>query len=120
MTTTAFDVAREIRSKLSGTDELIVDYLSNYLVDEASTDEDSLQVTRDMLESFAESRPTALDELLAVLGKMLASQISQVAAQARTGPRKLEKAMEMSKAGAMSNTLAFAEGVDLESINKAK
>ena len=120
MTTTSFDVAREIRSKLSGTDELIVDYLSNYLVDEASADEDSLQVTRDMLESFAESRPAALDELLATLGKMLASQLSQVVAQARAGPRKLEKAMEMGKAGAMSSTLAFAEGVDLESINKSK
>jgi hypothetical protein len=26
----------------------------------------------------------------------------------------------MSKAGAMSNTIAFSEGVDLESINKGK
>ena len=99
---------------------MIVDYLSNYLVDEASADEDSLQVTRDMLESFAESRPTALDELLATLGKILSSQLSQVVAQSRSGPRKLEKAMEMGKAGAMSNTLAFTEGVDLESINKSK
>lgn len=117
----ALDVAREIRAKLPGTEELIVDYLSNYLVDEASADEDSFQVTRNMLESFAESRPGALDELLATLGKMLASQLSQVAAsQARSGPRKLERAMEMGKTGAMSNTLAFAEGVDLESINKSK
>ena len=116
----AFDVAREIRSKLPGTEELIVDYLSNYLVDEASADEDSLQVTRNMLESFAESRATALDELIASLGKMLAAQLSQVAAQANVGPRKLEKALEMGKTGATSKTLAFTEGVDLESINKSK
>ena len=116
----AFDVAREIRSKLPGTEELIVDYLSNYLVDEASADEDSLQVTRNMLESFAESRATALDELIASLGKMLAAQLSQVAAQANVGPRKLEKALEMGKTGATSKTLAFTEGDDLESINKSK
>jgi hypothetical protein len=38
----------------------------------------------------------------------------------RSGPRRLEKAMEMGKSGAISNTMAFAEGVDIESINKAK
>lgn len=33
---------------------------------------------------------------------------------------KLDKVLDMSKTGALSNTIAFAEGVDLESINKSK
>jgi hypothetical protein len=33
---------------------------------------------------------------------------------------KLDKVLEMSKTGALSNTIAFTGGVDLESINKSK
>ena len=115
------EIAREIRSKLPGTEDLVVDYLSGYLVDDASADEDSMQVTRDMLESFAEKKPAALEELLKSLGTMLADRLAvQMSESSIAGPRRLERAMEMGKAGAMSNTLAFAEGVDIESINKAK
>ena len=34
--------------------------------------------------------------------------------------QRLDKVLDMSKAGAMSNTIAFSEGVDFESINKGK
>ncbi|THH09415.1 hypothetical protein EW145_g2024 [Phellinidium pouzarii] len=112
------DVAREIRSGLPGTEEIVVDYLSGYLVDDAGEDEDVLQITRNMLESFANEQPAALEQLLTRLGKILEARLS---ARAKTsGPRKLEKALEMGKTGAISNTIAFTEGVDLESINKAK
>jgi ATP-binding cassette subfamily F protein 3 len=33
---------------------------------------------------------------------------------------KLDKVMDLSKAGAMSSTIGLGEGVDLESINKGK
>lgn len=116
----AVDVAHEIRSSLPGTEEIIVDYLSGYLVDDAGEDEDVLQITRNMLESFAESRPDALEKLLQKLGSLLEARLN---AKERTrGPKlqKLDRAVEMSKTGAISNTIAFTEGVDLESINKSK
>ena len=117
----AADVAREIRTTLPGTEEIIVDYLSGYLVDDAGEDEDVLQVTHDMLESFAENHPGVLEELMSKLGKILEARLN---ASAKTrGPKlmKLDKVMEMGKAGSISNTLALSGGaVDLESINKAK
>ncbi|EJD04492.1 uncharacterized protein FOMMEDRAFT_122300 [Fomitiporia mediterranea MF3/22] len=116
------DVAREIRSSLPSTDDIVVNYISGYLVDDAGADEDVLQITRNMLESFAdaEGKPSALDELLTKLGKLLSARLSVRNAVAGGGPRKLEKAMEMGRTGAISNTIAFSEGVDLESINKSK
>jgi ATP-binding cassette subfamily F protein 3 len=114
------DVAHQIRSTLPGTEEIIVDYLAGYLVDDAGEDEDVLQVTRDMLESFAGERKDALEELLRKLGEILEARIN--ARERLRGPKlmKLEKAMEMGKTGSMSNTIALSEGVDLESINKTK
>ncbi|KAI5120551.1 hypothetical protein M0805_000279 [Coniferiporia weirii] len=114
----AADVAREIRGGLPGTEEIVVDYLSGYLVDDAGEDEDVLQITRNMLESFASERPSALEELLTRLGKILEVRLS--ARSKIGGPRKLERALEMGKTGGISNTIAFSEGVDLESINKSK
>lgn len=116
----AADVAHQIRSSLPGTEEIIVDYLSGYLVDEAAEDEDVLHITRNMLVPFARDRPDALEDLLVKLGRVLETRIS--ARERLRGPKlvKLEKAMEMGKTGAMSNTIALSEGVDLESINKAK
>lgn len=117
----AADVAHEIRSILPQTEEIVVDYLSGYLVDDAGEDEDVLQVTRNMLESFAESKPDALEQLLQKLGHVLEARLS--ARLNTNGPklqRKLDHAVEMSKTGAISNTIAFTEGVDLESINKSK
>ena len=114
----SLDVAREIRKCLPEAENIVVDYLSDYLVDDAGADEDMLQVTRNMLESFAESNPSALDELLKGLETLLSSRLNARASVG--GPRKLEKALEMGKTGAISNTISFTEGVDLESINKTK
>lgn len=122
----AADVAREIRTSLPGTEDIVVDYLSGYLVDDASAEEDVLQITRSMLESFADAagKPSKLDELITRLGTFIAARINArnaiAGSVASGGPRKLEKAMEMGRTGAMSNTIAFSEGVDLESINKSK
>lgn len=115
---TSVEVAREIRTSLPKTEDIIVDYLSGYLVDDASEEEDVLQITRNMLESFAFDKPSALDELLVKLGKLLEARLN--AKGKATGPRKLEKTLQMGKTSAMSNTLALAGGVDLESINKSK
>ena len=116
----AADVAHQIRTSLPGTEEIIVDYLAGYLVDDAGEDEDVLQITRDMLESFARDRKSALEDLLKKLAEVLEARIKT--RESLRGPKlmKLEKAMEMGKTGAMSSTIALAEGVDLESINKAK
>lgn len=117
----AADVAREIRDSLPSTEDIVVNYLSGYLVDDAGAGEDVLEVTRTMLESFAEfeGKPSALDELLTRLGTLLATRLN-ARNSVSGGPRKLEKAMELGKTGAIPNTIAFSQGVDLESINKAK
>lgn len=114
------EVAQEIRSYLPETEDIIVDYLSGYLVDDASQDEDIIQVTRNMLESFARDRGNKLEELLRRLSQILETRIN--AASQENGPKllKLDKVLRMGKTGAMSNTIAFTEGVDLESINKSK
>ncbi|PAV21751.1 P-loop containing nucleoside triphosphate hydrolase [Pyrrhoderma noxium] len=93
---TSLDVAREIRKCLPETEDIVVDYLSGYLVDDAGADEDVLQRARGLLSARLSART--------IVG----------------GPRKLEKALEMGKTGAISNTITFTEGVDLESINKSK
>jgi hypothetical protein len=56
----SYDIAEKIRESLPGTEEIIVQYLSGYLVDEASEDEDILQVARYMLESVAVDKPDVL------------------------------------------------------------
>jgi hypothetical protein len=121
MSVDSYDIAEEIRDALPGTEEIIVQYLSGYLVDDAGEDEDTLQVTRDILESaVAEGREDALEKLLARLSDMLEEQIKARTQSRRPTLRKLGNVMDMSKAGSMSNTIAFSEGVDLESVNKAK
>ena len=114
------DIAEEIRTSFPGTEEIIVQYLAGYLVDDAGEDEDVLGVTRGFLESLAGDRVDALEELVLKLGNLLADQLN-ARLMAKPGPKllKLDKVMDMSK-GAMSNTIALSEGVDLESINKAK
>ena len=116
----SIDVAHEIRSYLPETEDIIVDYLSGYLVDDASQDEDVIQVTRNMLESFARDRVDKLEELTKRLSQILEARINT--GYRENGPRllKLDKVLRMGKTGAMSNTIAFTEGVDLESINKSK
>jgi ATP-binding cassette, subfamily F, member 3 len=115
------EIAEEIRSIFPGTEELIVQYLSGYLVDDAGEEEDVLQVANDILDSLGMSHPDDVKRLMARLRDLLAEQLS---ARARNSGRpklmKLDKVMDMSKVGAMSNTIGLGEGVDLESINKGK
>jgi ATP-binding cassette subfamily F protein 3 len=117
----SYDIAEQIRDFLPGTEEILVQYLSGYLVDEASEDEDILQVARYMLESIAMDKPDVLEKLMATLSALLQDQLTR-RENAQSGPKlqRLDKVLDMSKASAMSNTIAFSEGVDLESINKGK
>lgn len=117
----SMDIAEEIREAFPGTEELIVQYLSGYLVDDAGEEEDILQVARDMLESLAPDQQDAVDNLMVKIGDLLEDQLT-AREKNKAGPKltKLDKVMDMSKAGAMSNTIALGEGVDLESINKGK
>ncbi|KAI0271894.1 P-loop containing nucleoside triphosphate hydrolase protein [Russula aff. rugulosa BPL654] len=117
----SYDIAEQIRDFLPGTEEILVQYLSGYLVDEASEDEDILQVARYMLESIAMDKPDVLEKLMATLSALLQDQLTH-REKAQSGPKlqRLDKVLDMSKASSMSNTIAFSEGVDLESINKGK
>jgi ATP-binding cassette, subfamily F, member 3 len=130
MSSSAEDIAEAIREELPGTEEIIVQYLSGYLLDldDAAEDEDVLQVTRTILESATpsssrSSQDVQLDKLLNKLGKMLEKPLNRRAEKNRAGKAnglvRLDKVVDLSK-GAMSNTIAFGEGVDLESINKGK
>ncbi|KAJ6573937.1 P-loop containing nucleoside triphosphate hydrolase protein [Mycena vulgaris] len=114
------DIAEEIRESFPGTEEVIVQYLAGYLVDDAGEEEDVLQVAREILESVAGDRDDVLEKLMLRLGDLLEDQLNE-RLKNRAGPKlhKLDKIMDMSKAQ-MSNTIALSEGVDLESINKGK
>ncbi|KAH9990516.1 P-loop containing nucleoside triphosphate hydrolase protein [Russula vinacea] len=117
----SYDIAEQIREFLPGTEEILVQYLSGYLVDEASEDEDILQVARYMLESVAMDKPDVLEHLMTALSALLQDQLTRrEKAQSVPKLQRLDKVLDMSKAGAMSSTIAFSEGVDLESINKGK
>ncbi|EJD55360.1 hypothetical protein AURDEDRAFT_179121 [Auricularia subglabra TFB-10046 SS5] len=111
-------IAYEIRTAIPSADSVLVDYLSG-LIDDASAEEDVLQVTRDILQSPAEDNLQALDHLIRRLAAIVDAK-QQASRQA--GPRltKLDKILDMSKTGGMSSTIQFTEGVDLESINKSK
>ncbi|KAH9992513.1 P-loop containing nucleoside triphosphate hydrolase protein [Russula compacta] len=117
----SYDIAEKIREYFPGTEEILVQYLSGYLVDEASEDEDILQVARYMLESIAMDKPDVLEQLMGTLTALLQDQLER-REKAQSGPKlqRLDKVLDMSKTGAISNTIAFSEGVDLESINKGK
>ena len=128
------DIAEEIRTQLPGTEEIIVQYISGYLLDldDAAEDEDVLQITRSILESAIPSTSrasgqsdAALDGLIAKLGEMLEEPLRKRAEKNRAGKAnnglvRLDKVMDLSKTAAMSATAAFGQGVDLESINKGK
>lgn len=114
------DIAEEIRTSFPGTEEIIVQYLSGYLVDDAGEDEDVLQVARSILESLAGDKEDVLETLMLRLGDLLEDQL-HARLTASSGPRllKLENVMDMST-GTMSHIIALSEGIDLESINKGK
>lgn len=129
MSISSEDIAEEIRTSLPGTEEIIVQYVSGYLLDldDAAEDEDVLSVARDILESAVPSRKNQdaqLGKVMKALGQMLAEPLSKREDRNRagkgTGLVRLDKVMHMSKTGVMSNTIAFTEGVDLESVNKGK
>ncbi|KAF7319831.1 Protein gcn20 [Mycena kentingensis (nom. inval.)] len=120
MAASSEDIAEEIRESFPGTEEVIVQYLAGYLVDDAGEEEDVLQVARQILESVAGSRAKVLERLMQRLADILEPTLRERMKNA-AGPKltKLDKVMDMSKTQ-MSNTIAFTEGVDLESINKGK
>lgn len=125
------DIAEEIRSALPGTEEIVVQYLSGYLsaLDDAAEDEDVLQVTREILDSAVgstarQSKLSDLERVVTRLGELLQDSLSQREEKNRAGTGnglvRLDKVMDLSKGNVMSSTIAFTEGVDLESINKGK
>ncbi|KAG6918702.1 hypothetical protein DXG01_012520 [Tephrocybe rancida] len=114
------DIAEEIRTSFPGTEEVIVQYLAGYLVDDAGEEEDVLQVAHYILSSLAGERDDVLEQLMLKLGDLLEEQLN-ARLKNRSNPKlmKLDKVMDMSKAQ-ISSTIALSEGVDLESINKGK
>ncbi|KAI5989768.1 P-loop containing nucleoside triphosphate hydrolase protein [Pisolithus albus] len=98
------EIAKEILSVFPDAEEPIV-----------RAEEDVLQVTNDILDSLG------MGTLMARLRDLLSDQLA-TRAKNSTRPKlmKLDKVVDLSKAGAISNTIALGEGVDLESINKAK
>ena len=125
------DIAEDIRNFLPGTEEIIVQYLAGYLLDldDAAEDEDVLQVTRDILESAVGSSSSqekrgTLDNLVNRLAELLQEPLTRREEKNRagrgTGLVRLDKVMDLSKASNMSSTIAFTEGVDLESIKDRK
>ena len=115
---TSEDIAEEIRASFPGTEEVIVQYLAGYLIDDAGEEEDVLQVARDILASVAGNKIEVLEKLMAKLADLLEDQL-QARMNNRKGPKKLDKVLDMSKTQ-MSSTIGLGQGVDLESINKGK
>ncbi|CAL1697017.1 unnamed protein product [Somion occarium] len=133
MSATEEDIAEEIRSALPGTEEIVVQYVSGYLLDldDAAEDEDVLEIARSILESAipSSSRDTSntnaqLDKLVKRLDELLEEplrkRVEKNCAGQTNGLVRLDKVMDLSKASTMSNTIGMGQGVDLESINKGK
>jgi ATP-binding cassette subfamily F protein 3 len=114
------DIAKEIRDNFPDAEEVVVQYLSGYLVDDAGEEEDVLQIAGNILKSLAGDKLAALEKLMLALSDLLEKQFA-TRLKNKSGPKllKLDKVMDMSKTQ-MSNTIALSEGVDLESINKGK
>lgn len=114
------DIAEEIRNQLPGTEEVIVQYVAGYLVDDAGEEEDILQVAQSILGSVAGDRVEILEKLMSKLNDMLEEQLNtRLKNKSLPKLQKLDKVMDMSKSH-LSTTIALSEGVDLESINKGK
>ncbi|TFK30659.1 ATP-dependent transporter [Coprinopsis marcescibilis] len=114
------DIAEEIRAVFPGTEEIIVQYLAGYLVDDAGEDEDVLQIGREILQSVAGNNHEALERIMQKLGELLQDQLrARQKSKAQPKLQKLDKVMDMSKTQ-LSRTLVMNEAVDLESINKGK
>ena len=117
---TSEEIAEEIRTSLPGTEEVIVQYVAGYLLDDAGEDEDIFQVAHNILGSVAGDRVRVLEILISRLTEMLGEQLdTRLKNKSRPTLQKLDKVMDMSKSH-LSTTIALSEGVDLESINKGK
>lgn len=118
------EVAFKIRDAFPpGTvDELVVQYLAGLNVDTDEEPEDIVYVTKTMLESAVPQahHAGALRQLIAELAKEVQDSAAKRVAHARPKLQRLDNVIDMSKSGAMSNTIGFTEGVDLSSINKGK
>ncbi|KDQ17743.1 hypothetical protein BOTBODRAFT_53272 [Botryobasidium botryosum FD-172 SS1] len=102
-------------------EETVVQYISGMLVEEDDDSEDVLEVAKMMLESaVTDGHEAALATLFARLSVLHQAKMREVAQTAPKKLMRLDKAVDMSKGSAMSKTIGFAEGVDLESVNKAK
>jgi ATP-binding cassette, subfamily F, member 3 len=119
---TSEDIADEIRTSFPGTEEIVVQYLSGYLLDDAGEDEDVLHIAQTILESISGGNKEILERLMIKLGDMLEELLGKREQERSrgTGLLKLERAMEIGKTASMSGTIAMSQGVDLESINKGK
>ncbi|KAF9015383.1 P-loop containing nucleoside triphosphate hydrolase protein [Cyathus striatus] len=108
----AEDIAEEVRSSFPDAEEVIIQYLSGYLVDDAGEEEDVLQIANNILQSLAGDRQDILEKLMNKLGDLLEDQLN---ARLKNSLRpKLQNKSQI------SSTIALSEGVDLESINKGK
>lgn len=116
------DIAEEIRTSFPGTEEIVVQYLAGYLLDDAGEDEDVLQIARMILESISGGNAQKLEQLMNKLGDLLQDLLTkrELKKSSGTGLLKLDRAMEIGKTASMSGTIAMSQGVDLESINKGK
>lgn len=116
------DIAEEIRTSFPGTEEIVVQYLSGYLLDDAGEDEDILHIARMILASISGGNAVKLEKLMNTLGSLLQDLLTQRELQKSSGTAllKLDRAMEIGKTASMSGTIAMSAGVDLESINKGK
>jgi ATP-binding cassette subfamily F protein 3 len=91
-----------------------------YLVDDAAQDEDALLVAKSIIDSVTKGRENSAKALVERLEEILHDFWVDRQHSQESKLVKLDKVLEISKTGAMSNTIAFSEGVDLESINKSK
>lgn len=113
------DFGETVREKLPDIDETVLDYVDGYVNDEDSLDEDIPAVVHELLESFARGKEGILQELLKTLDVFLSEKYKDKSHNNAPKLTRLDRVMDMSKSG-MSKTIALAEGVDLESINKSK
>ncbi|KAF8973848.1 P-loop containing nucleoside triphosphate hydrolase protein [Flammula alnicola] len=117
------DIAEEIRTSFPGTEEVIVQYLAGYLVDDAGEEEDVLHVAQEILKSVAAGRDDVLEKLMLRLGDILEDQLNiRLKNKSRPKLQKLDKVMDMSKSH-LSNTIALSEGgkasrVDVKKLEK--
>lgn len=118
------EIAFKIRDAFppSTVDELVVQYLAGLNVDTDEEPEDIISVTKAILESAVPQahHAAALRQLVAELAKEVQESAAKRVAHARPALLRLDNVVDMSKGGAMSNTIGFSEGVDLSSINKGK